>query len=77
MKFILVLAVVVLVLWLARRGLKRALGPDAAAAPLPTPEEMVACVHCGLNFPRGDALPGRGGVFCTEAHRAAFEQAQP
>ena len=76
MKFILLLAVVILVLWLVRRGLRRVPGPDAAAPPLPTPEAMVACRQCGLNFPSGDALPGRGGVFCTEAHRAAFEQDQ-
>ncbi len=77
MKFILILAVVVLVLWLARRGLKRVPGRDAPPPPLPAPMEMVACRHCGLNVPRSDALPGRGGLFCTEAHRAAFEQAPP
>ena len=76
MKFILILLVVVLVLWLARRGLKRVPGQDAAPPPLPPPVEMVACRQCGLNVPSADALPGRGGVFCTDAHRVAFEQAQ-
>lgn len=76
MKFILLLALVVVVLWLARRGLRRVQGRDAAPPPLPTPEEIVACRECGLNIPLADAVPGRGGVFCTEAHRAAFEQSQ-
>ena len=74
MKFILVLAVVIVVLWLARRGLRRLSGRDPAAPPAPALEEMVACRQCGLNFPRSDSLPGRGGLFCSEAHRAAFEQ---
>ena len=38
---------------------------------------MIACAQCGVHLPRDEALPGRGGVFCGDAHRAAFEQAQP
>jgi uncharacterized protein len=75
-KFILLLVVAVVVLWLARRALRRVRGQEAAPPPLPTPEQMVACRECGLNIPFGDAVSGPGGVFCTEAHRAAFEQAQ-
>jgi uncharacterized protein len=37
---------------------------------------MVACAHCGVHLPRDEALPGRGGVFCGDAHRTAFEKAQ-
>jgi uncharacterized protein len=35
---------------------------------------MIACAHCGVHLPRDEALPGRGGVFCGDAHRAAYEQ---
>ena len=38
---------------------------------------MLACAHCGVHLPRDEALPGRGGVFCGDAHRAAFEKAAP
>jgi uncharacterized protein len=38
---------------------------------------MLACAQCGLHLPRGEALPGRGGVFCSEAHRAEHEKAHP
>jgi uncharacterized protein len=38
---------------------------------------MLACGLCGLHLPRDEALPGRGGVFCGEAHRRAYEQAHP
>lgn len=79
MKFLLLLAVIAAVLWLVRGG-KRRVGrgdpaPPAPPAP-PLQESMVACCQCGLHLPRSDALPGRGGLFCSEAHRAAFEQVQ-
>jgi uncharacterized protein len=38
---------------------------------------MLSCAHCGVHLPRDEALPGRGGVFCDAAHRAAYEQAHP
>jgi uncharacterized protein len=38
---------------------------------------MVACAQCGVHLPASDALPGRGGVFCGEDHRAAFERTHP
>ena len=37
---------------------------------------MIACTYCGVHLPRDEALPGRGGVFCGDAHRTAFEKAQ-
>jgi uncharacterized protein len=77
-RVLLLLAVVVAVFWLARAGRRRDAGRRDPAAP-PTPparEEMVACRQCGLHLPRGEALRGRGALFCSEAHRAAFEQAQ-
>ena len=74
MKFVLVLIVVVALLWLLRRG-KASKGPGGGDARPATPkDEMVACLQCGLHLPRSDALPGRGGIFCCEAHRTAHEQ---
>jgi len=77
MKYLLVLAVVLAVLWLARGGKGRGAQRDTTRPPLPTREDMVACSQCGLHLPRSEALPGRGGLFCGEAHRAAYEQAHP
>ncbi|MEO8280060.1 MAG: PP0621 family protein [Ideonella sp.] len=34
---------------------------------------MLACAHCGLHLPRNEVLPGKAGVYCSEAHRAAAE----
>ena len=41
------------------------------------PQRMVTCAHCGVHLPRDESVPGRGGVFCDAAHRAAFETAHP
>lgn len=78
MKLIVLLLVVVGVLWLARATQRRVRGRGADAAPPAAPpqqEDMLACSECGVHLPRSEALPGRGGVFCCEAHRSAFERA--
>jgi uncharacterized protein len=32
---------------------------------------MVACAHCGLHLPRGEALEVSSRFFCSEEHRRA------
>ena len=76
MKFILFLVAVFVLLWLLRNALARRGGGNAAAPPKPEPQHIVACKYCGLHLPRDEALPGRGGVFCGDAHRTAFEKEQ-
>ena len=76
MKFVLFIAAVFVLLWLLRGTIGRRVGRDggerpAAAAP---PRRIVACAQCGVHLPRDEALPGEGGVFCGDAHRAAFEK---
>lgn len=82
MKYLLLIVIVVVILLLARAGQRRV--ADKAARRPPQPPEpsagaqpMLACAHCGIHLPRDESLPGRGGVFCDEAHRAAFERAHP
>lgn len=72
MKYLLLIVIVLAVLWLARAGRGRA----ARSKPQGPPpgETMVACVHCGVHLPRSEALPGRGGLYCGEAHRLAHER---
>jgi uncharacterized protein len=87
-KFIVLLVVVFLIVWLVRGGRPGRSTPTTPPPPSPAnadkpdstaamPDTIVACAHCGLHLPKADALPGRGGVFCGEAHRAAFEHAPP
>ena len=78
MKILLFLVAVALLLWLLRKSSTRRAPPPAAPRdPAATPQPMLACAQCGVHLPRDEALPGRGGVFCGEAHRAAYEQAHP
>jgi uncharacterized protein len=75
MKILLFLVAVFVLLWLLRGALGRRGGSAAPPAPK-APQEMIACAHCGVHLPRDEALPGRGGVFCGDAHRNAFEKEQ-
>jgi uncharacterized protein len=72
MKYLLVVAVVLLVLGLARA--RRRVNSKSArpAAATDQPEAMVRCAHCGVHLPRREALAGAApGLYCSEAHRLA------
>ncbi|MDQ3060959.1 MAG: hypothetical protein M3R45_15820 [Pseudomonadota bacterium] len=77
MKYLLILALALVVVWLWRHN--RQAEKDAAVPPprrpagpgqVPAVTEMVACSVCQMHLPRSEALIGReGGVYCSEAHR--------
>ena len=79
MKYLLVLAVILVVVWLWRKGQRdaqRSRTPPPAPAPAPgeiaPPQAMVRCAHCGLHLPAPDAVRGAdGAVYCCAAHRQA------
>ena len=83
MKFVVFVLALLVLLWL----LKRSLGPRTPREPrAPRPSDathdakplpMATCAVCGLHLPHHEALPGRGGVFCGEAHRAEYERQHP
>lgn len=81
MKILIFLVAVVLLLWLLRKSSRRR--GESRPPPAPrdatggAPQPMLACAQCGVHLPRDEALPGRGGVFCGEAHRADYERAHP
>jgi uncharacterized protein len=81
MKYLILVVIVVAVLFLAKLGRRNARsdGSGAANKPSAAPEKqaLLACAHCGVHLPVNESLPGRGGVFCDEAHRSAFERAHP
>lgn len=78
MKYLLILLVVLVVLWIVRNQRARHPPPETQTGrSRPANQPMLACLHCGLHLPRDEALPGRGGVFCGEAHRAEYEKAHP
>jgi uncharacterized protein len=77
MKYLVILLVVLAVLWLARNARRIPPPPTRPGRPDGDRQTMLACAQCGLHLPRDEALPGRGGVFCSEAHRAEYEQSHP
>lgn len=73
-----ILLAVVVLLWLLSRTRRRDLPPAADShSDKAPPKPMLACAECGIHLPRDEALPGRGGVFCSEAHRETYERAHP
>jgi len=76
MKFVLLVIAVLVLVWLLRSARRRDEAPPPASRRerQGDAEPMVACQLCGVHLPKHEALPGRGGVFCGEAHRAEYEQ---
>jgi uncharacterized protein len=82
---LLVVLVIVVVAWL--RGLRRVQPPrepeggvppaQAPGAPRVESEAMVSCAQCGVHLPRSEAVTGRLGVYCGEAHRLVHERSAP
>ncbi len=69
-KYLVVIVVVAVVLWLmfGRRRTRAVPRRDARAKEL---EGMVACAHCGVHLPRSEALAAGGRSYCSAAHRDA------
>ncbi len=71
---VLVIGVVAFLLGFKGRGAPRANAPRSGSGASPkAPVEMVRCAECGMHLPEFEALPGRGGQFCSAEHRSRFE----
>ena len=82
MKFIVLVIAVLALVYLLRASLRRMRQPPPSQkgkgmGEADAPTQMLSCAQCGLHLPAGEALPGRGGVFCGAAHRAAYEAEHP
>jgi uncharacterized protein len=78
LKAAILIGAVVLLLWLvlgrgARRRAAERRRAQAPRAPGRTPavEGMVACAHCGVHLPAGEALQRGALCYCSAAHRDA------
>lgn len=79
-RYLLLVLFIVLIVWATRllrqRERSRRPRPREDGRPHAAADDdrvMLACVLCGLHLPRNEALPGRGGVYCCEEHRAIVE----
>ena len=81
MKYLLLVGLLVAVVWLIRSGRRGSRHVDSSASPRarepsePSREAMVACEHCGVNLPQGDALFADERWYCSDAHRDAHSGA--
>lgn len=79
MKYLLVLGIALLVVWLWRHNRadeRRDAQPRARPAPRQTAlpaTEIVACDVCQVHLPRNEALAHGRGMYCSEAHRRQAE----
>ncbi|MDP2258036.1 MAG: PP0621 family protein [Polaromonas sp.] len=77
MKYLLVTALVLVVFWLwrhNRQAERKAAQSDSTTRPSRAAKsaqatEVVACDVCQVHLPRSEAVTGRKGLYCSEAHR--------
>jgi uncharacterized protein len=76
LKFLLVLAVLVVAfyIWRANRKPERPAPPGAARPPEPPQLEMVRCAVCGLHLPKTDAITTQAAAYCSNEHRQQAER---
>lgn len=76
MKYLLVLAVVLMGVWLwrSRRLQDRPFSPPPSP---PQPGLMVACRHCGVHLPASDAISDARGHYCCVEHLRLQREQRP
>jgi uncharacterized protein len=73
-KYLLVLGIALLVVWIWKSNRREEMRDSARKAPSRDKQklvvtEIVACDVCHVHLPRSEALTGPGGVYCSTAHR--------
>lgn len=68
MKFLLLLLVIGIGLWMIGKRLRGPQSPRRRGEPKP-PQAMVECAHCGLHLPAAEAVLEGPHVYCSDAHR--------
>ena len=69
-KYVLVLLVIVVFAWIMLRG-RGQHKPSRGKGPKGDAQSMIACDHCGVHLPRGDAVLDHSGSYCSPAHKLA------
>jgi uncharacterized protein len=74
MKYLLVLIVIAIGLWMLNKRLRggslpKPPTPGRGARKPEAPAAMLECAHCGLHLPAADAVRDGEHVYCGEAHR--------
>ncbi|HEX2565698.1 MAG TPA: PP0621 family protein [Burkholderiales bacterium] len=64
-RFIVLVALVLVAVWLLRRALRRL---DGEAPRDPASADLVSCAQCGVHLPRPEARAADGRLYCSEEH---------
>ncbi|HAU58655.1 MAG TPA: hypothetical protein DCW87_14600 [Comamonadaceae bacterium] len=69
MKYLVLLVVLVLgyAWWRSQRRAESP--PPRRPTPAATPQDMVACAHCGVHLPRSEALTHGPRTYCCAEHQ--------
>lgn len=73
MRFLFLLVGIVIVYSLLKKYFRNLQQPNSPVRP-PAAENMVRCVHCGVNVPQTEAIFSRGENFCSDEHRKRYQQ---
>lgn len=76
MKYVVLVAVLAVLFFVLGAKRSRPREPETRTPPPAPPRAMLRCQQCGMHLPADEALPGKGGVFCSAEHRASFEARQ-
>jgi uncharacterized protein len=67
-KFLLVIAVFIVVYLFLRSYRRRVEAPPPPAAAAKHGEDMVRCRICGVHLPKSEAVTSRGEIYCSKEH---------
>ncbi len=67
-KFLLVIAVFIVVYLFLRSYRRRVEAAPPPAASAKQQEDMVRCLICGVHLPKSEAVTSRGEIYCSKEH---------
>jgi uncharacterized protein len=68
MRFLVLVLLVVLAVWLIRRALRGARPGAPAQKAGAVQQDLVSCARCGMHLPRAEARESGGRLYCGEEH---------
>ena len=68
MRFIVLVLLVVLAVWLIRRAFRASHKSESLRQRTGEVGDLVRCAHCGVHLPRAEARAAGQALYCSEEH---------